>query len=92
MFFRKVFKGWGAQVVFSSILPVAEWDPKRRRVTDQVNDWLHGWCHAQDFGFHGLGHTFEKLGMLTPDGAYHTRWDKSVLGSKLVGFISKALN
>lgn len=69
--------GLGAQIVFSSILLVGDWDP-RRRWRDEVNDWLWGLCHAQGFRFYSLGHIFERLG--TPEqmgrgcSGQHTGW------------------
>lgn len=36
----KMLKGSGTQVVFS-VLPAGDWDPRRRRQTDQVK-WLCG--------------------------------------------------
>lgn len=59
---------------------------------DQVNDWPHSWCHVQGFRFYDLRHAFERPGMLTQDGAHLMKWGKSILGSKLSGLISRALN
>lgn len=82
----------GAQVVFSSVLPVGDWDPGRKTRIRWVNDWLQGWFHAKGFGFYDLGCTFEGLGMLMPDEAHLTRWGKSVLDNKLAGLVRRALN
>jgi len=84
-----MLKGLGAQV-FSSIHPIREGGARKRRKIEQVNDWMHSWCHAQGLGFYSLGHTFEKPGLLTVDGAQMTKWGKSVLGNKLDGL--RALN
>lgn len=89
MSLRKMLKGSGVQVVFSAIFPLGDWDPGRKRQMEQVNDWLRGLCHAWGFGFYDLGCTFERPGMLISD---ETRWGKSLLGSKLAGLISRALN
>jgi len=35
----------GAQVIFSSLLPVADGDVGRNRCTQPTNTWLRGWCH-----------------------------------------------
>lgn len=35
-----MLKGPGAQVLFSSVLPVEDWDLGRRRRADQLNDWF----------------------------------------------------
>lgn len=72
MFLEKMLKGSGAQVVFS-VLPVGDWDPRRRRHTDQVNDWLRSWCHVQGFGFCDLRCDFERLDMVTYDGVHLTK-------------------
>jgi len=48
---QKVLKESEAQVIFSSVLPVGNWDPGRRRGTDKLNDWLCEWSHAQGYGF-----------------------------------------
>lgn len=47
---KRTLKRLRAQIVFSFFL-AGVWDPERRRRTDQVNDWLHGCCHDQGFGF-----------------------------------------
>lgn len=64
-------KGLGLQVI-SSDLPVRNWDPGRSKRIDQLNDWLHVWCHTERYGFDNLGHFFDKLGMLTWDGTQLT--------------------
>lgn len=57
---RNTLKGSGAQVAFCSVLLAGDWDVGRRR-TEQLNEWLCGWCHVQGFGFHHLGCTFKLL-------------------------------
>jgi len=47
----RLVEGGGAQVVFSSFLPVAGNDEGRNRKTQQINTWLRDWCHQQNFGF-----------------------------------------
>lgn len=88
----KMLKGLGAQVVFSVVLPFRDWDPGKRQRTDQLNDCLHGWCHAEGCGCYGLGCTFDKPGMLMWDGILLTRRSENTLGSKLDGLITRALN
>lgn len=46
----------GAQVVFSSVLPVKSRSPDRDRGILEVNAWLRRWCHQEGFGFldHGM--------------------------------------
>uniref|UniRef100_A0A493TS73 Uncharacterized protein n=1 Tax=Anas platyrhynchos platyrhynchos TaxID=8840 RepID=A0A493TS73_ANAPP len=60
-------KGSGAQVVFSSVLPLGDRDPERRRRTGPVNDWQRGWCLDQGFGYFSLGQPFGKPGMWAAD-------------------------
>lgn len=73
----KMLKQLEGQVVCYSILLIRDWDP-RKRSTEQLNDWLHGWCHVQGFGFNNLGCTFKRLAMLTWYRMHLTRWDKTV--------------
>lgn len=68
----------GKDAVFSSILPAGDWDLGRRRKASQSNEWLHGWCHTQGFGFYDLRHTFGKLGTLTLDGSQLTIRGKNI--------------
>ena len=65
----RLLKGLGAQVAFSSVLSVCDWDPHKRKRKDMLNDWLCEWCCAQGFGYYGLGRSLEKGGMLTVDGS-----------------------
>ena len=76
-------KGSGAQVVFSAVLSVGDWDPQKRKRADMLNDWLCKWCHAQGFGYYGLGRSLEKGGMLTADGSRLTKRATNILGNKL---------
>ena len=39
-------EGSGAQVVFSSIPPVAGKSTERSRKTHRINRWLRDWCHG----------------------------------------------
>lgn len=79
----KMLKGSGAQVLFFLILPAGDWDPQRRQHMDNLNGWLHSWCHDQGFGFYDLRCVFERLDMLLQDGTHLIKWGKSVLGRKL---------
>lgn len=67
-----ILKGFGPQVVFSSILPVRE-RGLRKRPVEQVNGWLHSWCHAQGLSLCSLGSTLEKLVLFTADGTPLTK-------------------
>ena len=69
----RLLKGSGAQVVFSSVLSVGDWDLHKRKRVDTLNEWLCKWCHAQGFGYYGLGRSLEKVGMLTVDRSQLTK-------------------
>jgi len=85
-----LLKGSGVQAVFSSVLSVGNWDLDKRRRGDTLNEWLCEWCHAQGFGYYGLGHRLEKRGMLMADRNWLTRMATDILGSRLAGLISRA--
>ena len=78
--------------MFSSVLSLRSWYPGRWRRTCQVNDCMRGWCLDQGFGYFDLGQAFEKPGMWAPDGLRLSKGGTSVLGSKLSGLITRALN
>ena len=88
----RLLKGLGAQVVFSSVLSVGDWDLHKRKRVDTLNEWLCKWCHAQGFGYYGLGRSLEKGGMLTVDESQLTRGATNILGNKLAQLVSRALN
>ena len=88
----RLLKGLGVQVVFSSVLSVGDGDPHKRGRVDMLNEWFCGWCHTQGFGYYGSGHSLEKRGMLTADGSQLARRVTNILGNKLAGLISWALN
>ena len=43
--------GSGAQVMFSSVLSVGDWDQHKRRRVGMLNEWLCEWYCAQGFGY-----------------------------------------
>ena len=88
----RLLKGSGAQVVFSSVLSVGDWDPHKRKRVDTLNEWHCEWCCAQGFGYYGLGCSLEQGGMLRADGSRLTRRATNILGNKLSGLVSRALN
>jgi len=51
----RLLRGLGAQVVFSSVFSVGDWDLHKRKRVDALNEWLCEWCHAQGFGYYGFG-------------------------------------
>ncbi|KAM8793368.1 LOW QUALITY PROTEIN: UV excision repair protein RAD23 homolog B-like [Eudromia elegans] len=52
-------KGMGAQVMFSSILPMSRMDSRRRRQILQINNCLRRWSWQQGFGFYDHGTLFD---------------------------------
>ena len=57
-----------------------------------LKEWLCEWCHAQGFGYHGLGCSLEKGRRLRVDGSRLTRRATNIFGNKLAGLVSRALN
>ena len=78
--------------MFSSVLSVGDWDLQKRRRVDILNELLCERCHTQSFEYYGLGCSLEKGGMLTVDGNQLSRRPTNILGSKLAGLVSRALN
>jgi len=74
-------KNLGAQVVFSSILPVMRGDFGRNRQASDINTWLQDWCLCQNFGFLNRGRAFGRQGMLRPDGIYLSQGGNVSLGA-----------
>lgn len=60
----------GAQVTFSSGLPVAGSNIGRNRQTQSINTWLHGWCHRHNSGFFDYGMPYMAPGLLVLDGIH----------------------
>ena len=61
-------KGSGAQVIFSSLLPVAGSDVGRNRRTQSIKTWLCGWCHHHSFGVFDNGLAYTAPGFRNSDG------------------------
>ncbi|XP_068809548.1 uncharacterized protein [Struthio camelus] len=78
-----VVKGLGAQVVFSSILPVRGKDGKRSRRVFQVNNWLRRWCWQQGFGVYEHGPLSEERQLLGKDGIHLTKQGTRVFANRL---------
>jgi len=81
----------GAQVIFSSLLPVVSSDTRRNRSYQPINTWLHGWCHHRSFGFFDNGMANKAPGLLVSDGIHLYQRGKRVCAHKLVGLIDRAL-
>lgn len=88
----RMLKDSGAQVVFSSIVPVMRRDTGRNRHAQDINAWLQDWCLHQNFDFYNHGRVFETQGMLGPDGIHLSQWGKCFFAHKLAGLIEQGLN
>lgn len=86
-----MLKNWGAQVVFSSILPVTGRDFGRNKQAQDVNTWLQDWWLQQNFVVLNHRRAFERQSMLGSDGIHLYWWEKWVFRHKLVGLIESAL-
>ncbi|XP_075768762.1 uncharacterized protein LOC142821506 [Pelodiscus sinensis] len=84
-------KEFGAQVVFSSILPVKGRGLGRERCILEVNAWLRRWCHQEGFGFLDHGVLFQE-GLLGGDGVHLSRSGKALFGHRLAKLVRRALN
>ena len=85
-------KSIGAQVIFSSILPVRGKGAARNRRIMQINFWLHGWCRHEGFGFYDNGTFFDDYSLLGRDGIHLSRRGKGIFGSRLANLVRRALN
>ena len=85
-------KNFGAQIVFSSILPVLGRGIERERKILRVNDWLRRWSRREGFGFWDHGLRFLEDGLLAKDGLHLTRTGKNVFGHSMRNLIRRALN
>jgi len=85
-------QGSGAQVVFSSIPPVAGEDEGRNRRSKQINTWLQTWCHRQNLGFFDHVSVYMAPGLLATDGVPMSQKGKRILDQELTGLIDRALN
>ncbi|PKU45858.1 hypothetical protein llap_3859 [Limosa lapponica baueri] len=88
----RLVKGSGAQVVFSSIPPLAGIEEGINRKSQQINSWLRGWCNRQNFGFLDHGMIYRTPGLLATGGASLTQSGRRILGQELAGLIERALN
>ncbi|KFV04940.1 hypothetical protein N340_02425, partial [Tauraco erythrolophus] len=88
----QLVRGSGAQVIFSSIFPVASNDTGRSKCIQSINMWLRGRCHRHNFGFfdNGMGHMAP--GLLALDRTCISQGGMRVLAQRLAGLIDWALN
>jgi len=96
---RKVSKPWGvkaksfgAQVIFSSILPVGGRGSARNRHIMGINSWLRGSCRCEGFGFCDNGTFFNDYNLLERDEIHPSRKGKGIFGNRLASLVWRALN
>jgi len=82
----------GAQVIFSSLLPVAGGDVARNRWTQSINTWLRGWCHRHSFGFFDNGMAYTAPDLMASDGIHLSQSGKRTFAQELAGLIGRTLN
>ncbi|GAB0179160.1 hypothetical protein GRJ2_000381300 [Grus japonensis] len=85
-------KDSGAQVIFSSLLPVEGSNGGWNRRTQSINAWLHGWCQRHNFGFFDNGMAYMAPGLMNPDGIHLSQRGKRIFAQELAGLIDRALN
>ncbi|GAB0208393.1 hypothetical protein GRJ2_003305000 [Grus japonensis] len=85
-------KGSGAQVIFSSLLPVKGSNVGWNRWTQSINAWLRGWCQCHNFGFFDNGVAYMAPGLMNPDGIHLSQRGKRIFAQELAGLIDRALN
>lgn len=88
----ELVKGSGAQVVFSSVLPVAGNDGARNRKVMQMNTWLQDGCKQQHFVVFDHGSVYTTLSLLATSGVHLYQKGKGILAQDSAGLIERALN
>jgi len=85
-------KGFGAQVIFSSILTVGGRGAARNRRIMVINSWFSGWCLREGFGFYDNGKFSNDYILLERDGTHLSRKGKGIFGNRLDNLLWRALN
>ena len=83
-------KGVGAHVVFLSPSSGRE-RTGRNGLILQVNNWLHGWCHRQDFYYYDCRTLSEEQGLLKRNRIHPTMWVKSAFANRLENLARRAV-
>ena len=79
-------KSIGAEVIFSSILPVRSKGTARNRRIMHINSCLHGWCRCEGVEFYNNGTFFDDCNMLGRDRIHLSR-DKGIFVSRLANLV-----
>jgi len=85
-------KSSGAQVLFSSTLPVGGRASARNRHIMGINSWLRGWCCREGFGFYHNATFFNDYNLLQKDRPHLSRRGKGIFGNRLANLVWRALN
>ena len=87
-------RGLGAQVVFSSILPVSGYGLRRERRIHAVNQRLRRWCYQEGFGLHVHSPLFGERGseLLGRDGLHLSPLGRRLFSARLADLLHRALN
>ncbi|KAF4805591.1 hypothetical protein TURU_000453 [Turdus rufiventris] len=80
---EQVVKGSGAQVVFSSVLPVSRNDGARKRKIMKMNTWLQDWYYQMNFVDFGHESVDMTLGILGTGWVHLSQKEKIILDLKL---------
>ena len=78
-----------AQVIFSSLLPVAGSNIGRNRWAQSINTRLRGWCHHHSFGFFDNGMAYMAPGLPASGGIHLSQRGKRVFAHELAGLTDK---
>jgi len=76
-------KSIGAQVIFSSILPVGGRGSARNRRIMSIHTWLRGWCCCEGFGFYDNGTFFNDYNLLERNEVPLSRKGQGTFGNRL---------
>lgn len=85
-------KSIGAQVIFSSILPVTGKGAARNRRIMEINFWLRGCCHHEGLSFYDNGTFFDDYSLLGRHGIHLSRRGNGIFDSRLANLVRPALN
>jgi len=83
---------FGAQVIFSSLLPVAGGEVPRNRQTQSINTWLCGCCHRHSLGVFDNRMAYTAPDLLASDRIHLSQRRKRNFAQELVGLIGRSLN
>lgn len=77
----------GPQIILSSIPISGKMSSKQVRITQELNEWLKGWCQHGNFGGFDQGMVYSAPGIMTVDGAHLSPRGKLILAQETAGLI-----